>query len=237
MNGISPDKLLSLLNLKQALEETVQEFYGNVFGIASGPMVEVDLYGLFGLSEKSLTSSSQGWIIYVSPGFLISLKVALDTIDMDRILKLLPLTFNVSLYQFLIINRQGKEYSTYPEVILSSMLELLYFSAGYLNSDRIKEAIKRFSTPEKRLLIFGDSVAMALLDKKQLEATEKYIKVGCKYVKDENIKNIPYEFYAVCSVIEKIRVSEFLEDLKGVLSNQEGIDDILKKYDGLIKRI
>jgi len=216
--------LSELLNLEETLEEVIDRFYKDVFGMASGPRIEVDLYRPFISSRRNSIFSSLDWIVYVSPVDLIDLKIALDTMDLNKILDLLPPILYSSLYRFLNKNVQaGESTVNMGKKVLVSTLGFLYLFAGYLNADEIKEYMKRSPTLEGRLLMFGSYINEIFLDEKRLENIEKFFKWRCKYTR------IPL-FYASCSVIKEIGVHKFLEDVRRVLLDLDERDRILRKY-------
>jgi len=223
--------LYELYGLKSALEEAIEGFYKDIFGVNVKPRMEISPY------IHHLVYSPRTKEIYIPSTYLIELRNALENRNINRILDLVSLVLHVSLHQYLDEDEKKRKTDIIHAgvEVLANTLEILYSLLGGSikeNINRIKDNSKDSLSLEERLLIVNSYVIEAFLDREQLGNVERTLKARCN---SEYFRRVP-EFNRICSIIEEKGIYKFLEDLKRALQNPNERDKILEEYSKFLKR-
>jgi len=217
-----------LEGLTDTLEESLAGFYKDALGIEFKTRVIPAPYPLLG---RHLGYSIEG--IFVSESFLVILGLSLkfgyfDTASIQKA-GIIYLSLN-QLFDIIEVNR-AKPIDKKGKIAVAKTLMDTYSSIAYLKLDDIIRYANRFSTPDERLLVINDVVIRTLLDEEQLKYVERFIKLECRYGEGKVI--VPES--PTCSVMEKVRIYKFLEDLRRAVSDQKQMYKILEEYGKFIK--
>jgi len=217
-----------LEGLTDTLEESLAGFYEDVLGIEFKTRVIPVPYLLLG---RHLEYSIEG--MFVSESFLVILGLSLkfgyfDTASIQKA-GIIYLSLN-QLFDRIEVNR-ARPIDKKGKIAVAWTLMDTYSSTAYLKLDEIIRDANQFSTPDERLLVINDVVTRTLLDEEQLKHVERFTKLECKY---GDGKVIAPES-PTCSVMEKVGISKFLEDLRKAVSDPNNMDRTLIEYAKFLK--